>query len=575
MIDDKINASTKDRDNIIRMHADLTQERASFDSHYKELGEYILPRRTRFTLTDNNKGDKRNSKIINSTATTASRVLGAGMHAGVTSPARPWFRTALSDPRLADRSAVKSHLHQVAQRMLFTMAKSNFYNGFAQIYRDLGVFATGVVWMDEDRKDVIRLYSLPVGEYVLFADHRNVVVGIIRKLNMNTRQLVSGFGLQRVSKAVKNAYDKGNYLQQFTVMHIVEPRMERDYRKVDHLNMPFRSCWLELAADPEKPFLSESGYRTFPVLAPRWSVTGNDVYGTDCPGMESLGDNKALQTLEKNKGQIVNKASNPPMKGSSSLRNQRATLLPGDMTYLDGQNPIFEPSLKIDPQSVAVTGAEIMRHEARIKEAFMSDLWLMLAQSDRREITAREVDERHEEKMLQLGPVLERLQDELLDPAIERIYDIMSHRGLLPPPPRELVGQNVRVEYISILMQAQKLLSTSGVERLVTFVMNAGNARPEILDNINWDEAVKHYGDILGVKPDLLQSDDVVQQIRQQRQQAAAAKAQQEKLATEAKAAQQLGRADTSGKNVLTDLMAVGPPATQAAQAGMAPVMPT
>jgi hypothetical protein len=563
---------------ILQEYQGLLSDRASFDAHYKELSTYILPRRSRFMTTDTNKGDKRNGNIINSTATTANRILGAGMHAGITSPARPWFRTTVNVPSLADKASVKNYLHAVTQAMLAVMAKSNFYNGFAMIYQDLGCFGTAALWIDEDDEDVIRVYALPVGEYVLFTDHRNVVVGIIRKLGMTTRQIVTGFGLSNCSRAVKTAWEKKQYLQRFDVLHVVRPNQNQQTGKLDASGMAYESIWMEEVGDPEKPVLKESGYREFPVMAPRWSVTGMDVYGTSCPGMEALGDIKAMQSLEKSKGKIVALTATPPMKGSASLRNQRATLLPGDMTYLDGNganSAVFEPSVKMDPNAVHVTGEEIKEHALRIREAFMADLWMMMASSDRREITAREVDERHEEKMLQLGPVLERLQDELLDPAIERIYGIMSRKGLLPPPPRELRNREFRVEYISILMQAQKLRSTSGIERLVTFAMNAGNANPEIMDNINWDKAIKHYGDVLGVKPDLLQPEDVVSQIRAARQQAAARKEQQDQLAAGAKAAQQLGRADTSGKNVLTDLMSIGPPAVEAAQSGMAPGVPT
>lgn len=542
---------------LVQYTADLA-ERSSWDPHWREISDFIRPRRSRFFTSDVNKGSKRNEKIINSTGTTASRIMTAGMHAGITSPARPWFRSTLSDPALAERSAAKRHLHGVTQGLLQIMARSNFYNGFATIYGDVGDFGTGALWIDEDKDDVIRTYTLPTGEYVLFTDHRNVVVGIRRKLRMNVRQLVHAFGLRTLSKTLRSAWDRGNYHQAIDVVHSVDPRQDRDDRKRDNVNMPWRSIWLDTTADTSSaPALSESGYQEFPVMAPRWGVSGLDVYGSSCPGMESLGDVKALQMLEKRKGQIVDKLANPPMKASASLRNQRASLLPGDVTYVDGnaQSSFFEPAIKIDPQSVTVVGEEIAHHARRIKESYMTDLWLMMASSDRREITAREVDERHEEKMLQLGPVLERLQDELLDPAIERIYGIASRAGLLPVPPRELIEQDFRVEYLSILMQAQKLLSTSGVERLVTFAMNAGQARPDIMDNIDWDATVQHYGDILGVKPDLVMAADEVAMIRSQRAEEQQRQQQQEQLANESKAAAQLARADTSGQNALTELM--------------------
>ena len=108
--------------------------------------------------------------------------------------------------------------------------------------------------------------------------------------------------------------------------------------------------------------------------------------------------------------------------------------------------------------------ADIAEVQGRIKEAFYANLFLMLAESDRREITAREIDERREEKMLMLGPVLERLHDELLSPLVARVFNIMARNGQLPEPPRGLDGRGLQVEFISILAQAQKSVATAGIE---------------------------------------------------------------------------------------------------------------
>jgi len=82
------------------LRAQLENERSSFLSHWRDLGEHILPRRPRFTTSENNKGDRKNQKIIDATATMAARTLRSGMMSGVTSPARPWFRLSILFPRL-------------------------------------------------------------------------------------------------------------------------------------------------------------------------------------------------------------------------------------------------------------------------------------------------------------------------------------------------------------------------------------------------------------------------------------------------------------------------------------------
>ena len=69
---------------------------------------------------------------------------------------------------------------------------------------------------------------------------------------------------------------------------------------------------------------------------------------------------------------------------------------------------------------------------AQIMQGFSADLFLMLA--DRKNMTATEVAERVAEKMLLLAPALGRLQSDMLDPIIERVFGVLSRRGVLLPP---------------------------------------------------------------------------------------------------------------------------------------------
>ena len=170
-------------------------------------------------------------------------------------------------------------------------------------------------------------------------------------------------------------------------------------------------------------------------------------------------------------------------------------------------------------------------------------------------MTAREVVERHEEKMLQLGPVMERLTDELLDPLIDRTFSVLLRNGDLPPPPEELQGMELKVEYISILAQAQKLVGTSAVERLASFVGNLAGVRPEVLDKINFDEMVDQYGGMLGVPPQLIRPDEEVAKLRQARAQQAAQAQQAEAAAASVQGARVLSETDTSSDNALTRIL--------------------
>ena len=123
----------------------------------------------------------------------------------------------------------------------------------------------------------------------------------------------------------------------------------------------------------------------------------------------------------------------------------------------------------------------------------------MMAESDRRSITAREIDERHEEKMLMLGPVLERLHDELLDPLIKRVFNIMSRAGMIPPLPPGLPVRGLQVEFISLLAQAQKSVATGAIEQFWQFGAAIAQQKPEALDRLDVDGAMDAYADMTGV----------------------------------------------------------------------------
>ena len=180
----------------------------------------------------------------------------------------------------------------------------------------------------------------------------------------------------------------------------------------------------------------------------------------------------------------------------------------------------------------------------------------MLAQSDRREITAREVDERHEEKLLALGPVLEQLNQDALDPIIDLSFSYHVKQGLLPPPPKELEGQPLKIEYISVMAQAQKLVGIGGLERYAQFagslVQISGD--PTIADKVNFDQLLDEHGISVGVPPTIIRSDEEVAEMRAQRQKAQEAQQQAELAEKASKTAKNLGNASMEGPNALTEL---------------------
>ena len=154
--------------------------------------------------------------------------------------------------------------------------------------------------------------------------------------------------------------------------------------------------------------------------------------------MDALCDVKALQIMQRRKAQAIEIGINPSLQAPTSLRNQKISLLPADVTFVDmlqQQTAAIRPIREVNLQALQWFTTDIRETQQRVSKAFFEDLFLMLVNSEQSSMTAREVSERHEEKLLALGPVLERLNDELFDPLMDRVYNLMDRAGIIPQEP--------------------------------------------------------------------------------------------------------------------------------------------
>lgn len=542
------------RDKYLARWAALKTERSSWVSHWSEISDYLLPRSGRFFTADRNRGERKHNAIYDSTGTRALRVLAAGMMAGMTSPARAWFRLTTSDPSLDESAPVKLWLADVQRLMLMIFSKGNTYRALHSMYEELGAFGTGASIVVPHFKNVIHHHPLTTGEYAIATDNDGAVCTLYREFDKTVSEIVAEYGIENVSQTVKTLYDRGNLDAWVTVMQAIEPRRDRDPSKKDAKNMAWKSVHFEQGGMPGK-YLRESGFKEFPVVAPRWAVSGGDIYGNS-PGMEALGDIKQLQHEQLRKAQGIDYQTKPPLQAPTSMKNREVETLPGGVSYVDAASPTggirtaFE--VRLDLSHLL---ADIQDVRERIRGSFYADLFLMLASSDRTNMTATEVAERHEEKLLMLGPVLERLHNELLDPLIEMTFSRMLEAGVVPPPPQELQGMELNVEFVSMLAQAQRAVTTNGIDRFVGNLGAIAQMKPDVLDKFDSDSWADAYADVLGVDPSLIVPSDKVALIRQQRAQAAQAQGQMAAAQQSAATARDLAAAKTDTPSALTNVM--------------------
>jgi Bacteriophage head to tail connecting protein len=550
----------------------LRVNRYSWWTHWRELADYLLPRRYKWLITPNQmaRGSPINQHILDCTPTLAARDLASGIMFGVSDPARPWFRFKIGNIDSTQTSPVSLWLAEVERIMRLILSESNFYTALAIYYFDLVIFGTATMLIYEDYENVISCVNPCLGEYYLENNSALLVDTMMREFTLTISQVVDQFGLENVSPTVRQLYNEGGpqWTREIVVAHAIEPNTDPTFGIPSRFK--FREAYWEWmgSASPQggspnsAGFLRKKGYHEQPFAATRWDIVSNDAYGRG-PGMDALGDVKQLQLEQKRKAQAIDKMVNPPLVADIQLKNQPASLLPGGVTYIAGmtQNsrPGMAPVYTVMPQ-LKDMAVDIEMTQGRIKETFYNSLFKTISQYETRSnVSATEIDARRAESSVMLGPVLQRVNFEGLDPCLERVFAIANRAGLIPPAPPQVRGQFMKIQYNSMIQTAQAAAATSGIERLFSIAGNLAGVDPQAMDNIDIDFAIEKYSSLLNNDPKMIRSPQQLASIRQRRQKAeqAQAMAQQadtaQKLATGAKTLSETGMG--GGQNALQALM--------------------
>ena len=499
-----------------------TERKRGWETHWRDLARNFMPRRARFLDAGEptNDGDVRNH-LQDDIGILAVRTLASGMQSGLTSPARPWFSLTLQDEALTHNEAVKQWLHDCYERMVNVFARSNFYDQIHMLYRELAVFGTAVMMVEADPESAIRCRTLTAGEFCLDVNASSRVDTLYRRIRMTPRQIAEAWPVtcpERIKRMAE--LDNNDWL---TLLHAIEPNPDYKPGRVSKQERPWRSIYMVLENGTE--ILENSGYYEFPALCPRWDTTASDLYGSS-PAMDALGDCRMLQKVAEDGRIALEKEVNPPLLIAESSGIDSVDVSAGAMNFTSSlaQGQPSVTSLYQVRANLPALEATKGQLKQQIREMFFNDLFLMITETHKN-MTATEVAERNSEKMLLLGPVLDRLRSELFQPLIERCYGVESREGILPPPPvqqvPELQGKEIKIEFISILAMAQKQAGIAAINQTVGFIGNlaALTQNPGVLDKLNVDEAVDEIAEMQGVPPKLIRSDEEVAALRQARAQ--------------------------------------------------------
>lgn len=481
---------------------------------WQELSDYFLPRSVRFLVRNVNKTPAKNKKIKDSATLKAVRNFSSGMMSGATNPAMNWFRIRIKNYNIKYDWIVKKWCAVVEQTIKDVFNSSNFYEKLPSAYKQIGVFGLSVISLEEDAETVMRAKLLPIGSYRYAKNENGVVDTMCRVYTETAKNLYTKFGEENVSQAVLNCIKNKRFEEMFEVVHFVEPNADYMPDSVWAKNKKYISVYYEVSGDKDK-LLSKSGFDKFPYVVFESEVNGEDVYPSDCCGINALPDAKQLMAMVVDEGKIIKKISSPQLRGPAELKNKKLTDQPATFTENNQNGDGLQPIYQVPPQVVQPLDALIEAKRQSIYELFFNDLFAMILNTADRGRTATEVNELKEEKMTLLSPILEQIHSGLKTVMAWIFIECMNKR-IIPPAPAQIAGGELEIEFVSMLAQAQKAQKISAMERFTTFTLNLAQAAdPVLVKKLNAAKIIDDYADFVNINPEQLVSTEDVDKIRQ------------------------------------------------------------
>jgi hypothetical protein len=509
-----------------RRYKTLQSQRSNWENHWQELADYMLPRKADITKK-RTQGDKRTELIYDGTAIHAVELLASSLHGMLTSPSSPWFSMRYRNPDLQNNDLANEWLELCLDQMYQAFNRSNFQQEIHELYYDLVVFGTAAFYI-ESNEDGLRFSSRHIAEICISENSKGQVDTVYRKFKMSARAMAQRFGEENLPAQCQKDLKNEPY-KEHEIVHAVYPRSEAKGKLAK--DKPVASVYYH--ADTRK-LLSEGGFDEFPFMVPRFNKDSVSSYGR-CPAMNALPDVKMLNKMSEVTIRAAQKQIDPPLMVPDDGFMLPVRTTPGSLNfYRSGTRDRLEP-LNIGANNPLGLNMEEQRRNA-IRQAFYVDQ-LLMAQGPA--MTATEVLQRNEEKMRLLGPVLGRLQSELLQPLISRSFSLLLREGLLPPAPEQLQGQDIDIEYVSPLAKAQRMTDLQSMLRGFEVMMQVAEIAP-VMDYLDSDKLVQYLVDVTGIPARVIRSDEEVARIRRQQQEAAQAQAQMEQSAMVAEQAQKL-----------------------------------
>lgn len=526
---------------VCKNYETLKAERSNWDSHWDEVARFVIPRKDN-VYGQATIGEKKANRLFDTEAIRATDELAAALHGMLTNPSTVWFGLSTGDAEKDRNEKIRNWLHSSTKKMVNVLNNSNFQQEILETYTDLGSIGTGSLRMEDDEEEVIRFHSSPVYAVMIDENSRGDIDTVSRKYSYDKRQVLQAFG-DNMDEETKKMFHEAQVTKKWEIIHHISPRTEMEKEgKVGNKAMKFMS--VHVLVD-KKIVLEESGFASFPYAIPRWTKINKEKYGRS-PAMKVLSDIKMSNMMKKVIIQGAQLAIAPPLQVPDMGFLSPLKFGPYSTNYKRSGNngdevkPLF---VGADPR----IGVELLEMvNASIRQAFFLDK-LNVNLGDR--ATATEVLQRKDEQLRTLGPILGRLNRELLKPIIDRLFAIMEAKNLFDDMPDGLKkGDNLDIKYVSAIAQAQVVTESDSMLRAINASGPIINLDPSVMDLIDGDKYLQKNLDIFGVDPSVIRSTAEVKEIREARTQREQELAQQQDALTSAETVNKLGGNSGAGE---------------------------
>ncbi len=508
---------------------------------WQELTEFFMPRRANVNLR-RSPGAPQTERLLDSTGVHANELLAASMQGSLTSSSVKWFYYRVRDLEYGKDVEVDRWLEDAGTISYDEIRTSNFAAESHEYYADLACIGTAAMYIDRKSAGVgapwtgLRFKTLPPGTYMVDEDEQGRVDTLYYKFQLSARQAAARFGKAFLPHEILAQLEDGrNADQRFDFLHCVFPRhdpwLTREKKVLAPRDRPWASLWI---SETGRKIVSEGGYYEFPFAVARWTKASGEVYGRG-PGYTALPDAKTLNKLVELKLRALANMVYPPLKVRDDGVLGTVRLSPGALTKVRDMDAV-QPLHLEGRLDLGVMNEEKLQQA--IRRVFFSD---QLQLQEGPQMTAYEVQVRYELMQRILGPTLGRLETEYLEPLITRVFSLLDRAGKIPPPPPSLAehlqGRPIEIQYEGPLQRAQRLGDVVSVQRFFQLALPAAEVDPEIIDNIDFDAAVRIIATNTGVPSAIVRPVEERDRRRNERREQQARMAEQAQMNETIKAA--------------------------------------